>query len=65
MALEDDIKEIKSGINDLKGRSRSVGRTGLYFMMMITRVSSVKTCSCDDLKRILMRIKSKYTLRML
>ena len=44
MALDEDIRQIKSGIDDLKERPLSIERTGLYIMMGIAMLGSMKSC---------------------
>jgi len=48
MNLEEDIREMKSGINELKRRPLSVGRSGLYILVAVTMISSIKTCKATQ-----------------
>ncbi len=47
MKLEDDIREIKTGIQTLKERPRfrKISREGLYIMVAIATIGSVKSCN--------------------
>ena len=44
MALDDDIKQIKSDIADLEGRPLPVGRTGLYILTIIGMLGATRSC---------------------
>ncbi len=48
MTLESDIRDIKDDMKRLKWRPYSASRKGLYLMMMITMVASVRSCSISQ-----------------
>lgn len=51
MTLDEDIKQIKSGIEDVKQRPLSGSRCGLYIMVAIATLGSIN--SCEQTQKIL------------